>query len=251
MNKFTSLLYMTYFDFVVSYRRTVLGPLWVLIGPSLFTLMLGGLFAQLSGSSEELFVPHLAIGYITWNLMTGFISDPTTVFRRGAPRILQGDMTLLDVMAVEVMYHVLHYLHMLPIIVVVILYYDSPITAWTAVSLVGLAILIINGIWTTLFIGIISVRYRDLAEMLPAIMRIAFLATPIVWLPSAGGKEGILSLFVTWNPFHHFLELIRAPLLGQSIDLLSWLVVGGITVVGFLMSALAYRSLAHRVPLWL
>ena len=90
MNRFTSLLYITYFNFAVHYRKTVIGPLWVLIGPTLFIATLGLLFAEVSSATVEIFIPHLSVGVITWTLVSGFVIGSTTVFQRSRAQIMQG-----------------------------------------------------------------------------------------------------------------------------------------------------------------
>ncbi len=250
MNKFSSLLYMTYFDFAVHYRKTMIGPAWVLMGPSLFICTLGLLFASVSNSEKDIFIPHLSIGLVTWTLVSGFVIGSTTVFQRSRSQIMQAGMSLLDIVTVDVMRTVIQFLHQVIIIAVVFYVFDLSVTWYCLVSLIGLAILVVNGIWLTVLFGIIGARYRDLAEVVTALMRIAFLATPIIWLPGERGAGGIMGIFLTYNPFYHFLDIVRAPLLGQQITSLTWLVVAGFTVVGASLTLAFYRKLAHRVPLW-
>jgi ABC-2 type transport system permease protein/lipopolysaccharide transport system permease protein len=250
MNRLSSLLYMTYFDFAVQYRKTMIGPLWVLLGPTLFILTLGLLFSEVGNIPTSIFIPHLAIGLICWTLISGFVIGSTTVFQRNRAQIMQGGMSLVDIVVVEVLKTCVQFLHQLLILVVIFLYYDLQITWWSLTSLLGLIIVVLTGLWLTLLFGIIGARYRDLAEVVAAIMRIAFLATPIIWMPGEGGRGGVLGAFLTFNPFYHYLELIRAPLMGNEISPASWAVTGGMTLIGFLVTWLFYRKLYFRVALW-
>ena len=59
-----------------------------------------------------------------------------------------------------------------------------------------------------------------------------------------------LGAFLLFNPFYHFLELIRAPLLGNAIAPLSWVVVLSITAFGFWLAKAMYKRYGRRVPLW-
>ncbi len=250
MNKLTSLIYLAYFDFAVQYRRTMIGPVWVLLGPTLFIATLGFLFSEVSNIPTDVFIPHLSFGLIAWTLISGFVTGSTSVFQRSKAQIMQGGMTLLDIVAVDVMRTVLHFLHQLVIVVVVFLVFDLPWTLYSWVSLLGLVILIANGTWLTMFFGIVGVRYRDLFEVVSAIMRIAFLATPIIWMPGEFGRGGVMGAFMSYNPFYHFLEIVRAPLLGQVVSSLSWVVVAVFTLFGFAITSIFYRRLKQRVPLW-
>jgi ABC-2 type transport system permease protein/lipopolysaccharide transport system permease protein len=240
---------MTYFQFAVQYRKTMIGPAWVLLGPTLFILTLGMLFSEVSQVSAAEFVPHLAIGFICWTLISGFVIGSTTVFQRSRAQVLQGGMSLLDIVAVDVMRTILHFLHQIVIIVVVFFLYDLKWTYYSWVCFIGLVILIINGIWLTMLFGIIGARYRDLYEIVNAVMRIAFLATPIIWLPSERAG-GVMGAFLAFNPFYHFLNVIRAPLLGQPVEAVSWFVVIGFTVAGMGITTWFYHHLGRRIPLW-
>ena len=124
--------------------------------------------------------------------------------------------------------------------------------SWSALlSLAGLAIIILNGIWVTRLFGILGARYRDLSEVFQAVMRIAFLATPIIWIPGAGMRGGVMGAFLIFNPFYHFIEIVRAPLLGTPIAAMSWGIVAAITSIGFGLSWLVSRRFAPLVPLWI
>jgi len=243
-------LYIAGVNFLLRYRKTLLGPAWLLVGPSLFIGALGLLFSEVSGIPRAVFIPYLTIGLIVWTLISGFVTGSTTVLQRNRPQILQGGMPLAGLVMVEVFTTVLQFLHQLILIVAVFVIFGLGVGLYALVSLVGLILLIGNGIWLTIVFGIIGARYRDLAEIVQAIMRIAFLATPIIWMPGEGGRGGVMGAFLTFNPFYHFLELMRAPLLGNAIAPLSWLVVLSITALGFALAQLMYDRFARHVSLW-
>jgi ABC-2 type transport system permease protein len=243
-------LYSAWFNFVVNYRRTILGPAWLLVSPALFVGCLGLLFTKINATTASQFIPYFAIGYVCWTLVSGFITSSPTVFQRNQPQILQGGCSLTDIIMVDVIFTVLHFLHQAVIIVIVMLIYGIPLKFYSLVSLVGFTLIIANGIWLSYFFGIVGVRYRDLGQIVQSIVGIAFLATPIIWMPSMGDRSGVLEAFLTFNPLFHFLELIRAPLLGNPIAPLSWVVVLSITVAGFALARYTYDRLSRHIPLW-
>ena len=164
---------------------------------------------------------------------------------------MQGAMNLASIVVTEVFSTTLQFLHQVIIIVVVFVVMGKSISLYSLISFVGLLLLIANGFWLTYFFGIIGARYRDLREIITPIMRIAFLATPIIWIPDTGeGRSAVMTAFLTFNPFYHFLEIVRAPLLGNPIDPLSWIVVLAITGVGFTLAWIFQKRFAHKIPLW-
>jgi len=243
-------IFISWFNFAIRYRKTILGPAWLLVGPILFIAIIGRLFAQVGGIPEEIFIPHLTIGLVGWALAEGFVMKSTTVFSRAKAQILQGGMSLTDIVMVDVLSTIIYFAHQIVLILAVFLIFRLSVTPYALVSLVGLAFAVANGIWLTIFFGILGARYRDITEVIQAIMRIAFLATPIIWIPGDTGHGGLMGVFLVFNPFYHFLEIIRAPLMGEPIALLSWVVVISITVIGSLFAALFSHRFSKVVPLW-
>lgn len=246
-----SWLYAAWLQFLIRYRRTLLGPLWIMITPLLFICFLGSLFSEISKISPHEFIPHLAVGLITWSLINSFVTSSTLVFVHGKAQILQGNVSISSIVMMDVFSNILTFLHQVIIIVGVLIYYKIGFGFYSLLSFVGFFFLILNGIWLSFVFGILGARYRDLLEVVLAVMRIAFLATPIIWLPGDTGRGGLLSYFLTFNPFYHFLEIVRAPLLGNAIEPLSWIVVIVITVFGGGLAFWFHRRFSPLVPLWI
>ena len=80
-----------------------------------------------------------------------------------------------------------------------------------------------------------------------SIVRIAFFVTPIIWMPESLPGRAVLLEF---NPFFHYVELVRAPLLGQAPEFVSWLAVLGMTLGGWLVALVMFRNYRWRVAYW-
>lgn len=247
---FINVLYYTWYQFLIKYRRTALGPFWLLIGPTLFIVSLGKLFSHVGSVEVDHFIPHLTIGLVSWTLIQGFVTGSTTVFQRARAQLLQAGLPISSIILVDMGIVIIQFLHQAVLILLVMLYYQCNVSLYTFVSIIGLVFLIANGYWLVTVFGIIGARFRDLSEVTQAIMRIAFLATPIIWMPGEAGRGGVLGAYLTFNPFYHFLELVRAPLLNQPISAISWIVVILTTVCGFFLAYLFHYRYLKQVPLW-
>ncbi|MGB3456452.1 MAG: ABC transporter permease [Litorimonas sp.] len=241
--------YSTWMRLGLKYRRTALGPLWIVVGPAFFVIFLGYLFSRVNSSPTDVFVPHMATGYITWTLISGFIIGGSTVFVSRRTEILQGNMRLTDLALAACFDTLLLFLHQAVVILAVFLFFMKAPAPTAPFALLGLLVLFANGLWVTTFLGIIGARQRDLVEVIAAVTRIMFFITPIIWIPQ-NGTGGFLGAYLVFNPFYHFLEMVRAPLLGTPVATVSYMVVGTITVVGFAVTWLTYRRLVRGVPLW-
>lgn len=83
----------------------------------------------------------------------------------------------------------------------------------------ALILAIANAMWVGLLLGTLCTRFRDIPQIVQSLMRVAFFVTPVIWIPAQLGTREHLAL---WNPFTYFVELIRAPLLGQVPPPLTW-----------------------------
>lgn len=246
----TILLSLALMTFLIRYRRTALGPLWLIVGPSLFVAVLGLLYSEIGGIDPAVFLPHLAVGLVMWTLVAGFVTNSATIYQRKRAQILQAGLSLREIIIVDVMTIALNFAHQIPIIVVVFLIYRTGLSWMALQALPAIVIVIANGYWVMRCFGILGARYRDLSEVFQAVMRIAFLATPIIWMPGEGVRSGLMGHFLMFNPFYHFIEIVRAPLLGQQAEPLNWGVVLAITLVGFIVTHLFTRRYNRFVPLW-
>ena len=247
-------IFTTWFKFLSRYRRTAIGPLWIIGSPILFIVFLGMLFVGLSDFSTSEFIPHLAVGVVCWTLLGGYLMRSHNVFLRNRAYLMQGKATQTDVVLFDNAELVVHFSHQCSIIVAVCLYYGTLVWPYSLLSLLGLALVILNGYWVTFVFGILGCRFRDFGEMISSITSIAFLATPIIWMPvkdgGKGGRATIMEVYMTYNPFYHFLEIVRAPLLGNPVELLTWYVVFSITIIGYLLVAFMYWRYRHMIVFW-
>jgi ABC-type polysaccharide/polyol phosphate export permease len=98
--------------------------------------------------------------------------------------------------------------------------------------------------------SILGTRYKDVAEIVQFVMRISFLATPVIWMPSSE-KAQSLGLLLYFNPFYYLLEIVRAPLQGVVPSWEIWAVPLVMLFLGWSLSAVLYRKYASYIPVWL
>ena len=55
---------------------------------------------------------------------------------------------------------------------------------------------------------------------------------------------------IEFNPLLHYVDIVRAPLLGADQELRHWVVVIVLTIVGWTVTAFAMRQYRSRVPYW-
>ena len=116
----------------------------------------------------------------------------------------------------------------------------------------ALVLIMLNCVWVALCFGILATRYRDISPLLFSLVQLLFFMTPIIWNESTLQQQGAgaYAKIIELNPLLNYLDIVRAPLLGADQELRHWVVVLVLTVVGWILAALAMRQYRARVPYW-
>ncbi len=245
--------YSTWLIFAVQYRRTFFGPLWALLNPLLFSLALGALYGRVSGTPPDIFIPHMVVGLVAWTLLAEIVNRASGLLVANKGLLLQGNISNTDIICKDLFYSFLSFAHQLPIILGVSLFFGHLTLTGILLTTLGTIFYLLNGIWVMVVLGTIAARFRDIPEVVSAIMRIAFLASPILWMANLEGLRtgGMIEAYTIYNPFYHFLEIVRAPMLEKTIDPISYPVVITITLVGFLIASVVYAKTWRQTNLWI
>jgi ABC-2 type transport system permease protein len=198
----------------------------------------------------------VAVGLIVWNVINASILEGAEVFVANEGLIKQLPSALSVHVYRLVWRQMLFFAHNLLIYFVVLALFGVwRELHWTVVfAIPALVLLFLNAMWVSVLFGIFSTRYRDIAPILGSMTLMLFVLTPVMWntksLQEQGGQVAERARLAEVVPTYHYLEIVRAPLLGDDQKLYHWAIVGAITVVGWIAAALAMRRYRSRVPYW-
>lgn len=241
-------------DIKQRYRRSTLGPLWITIATGVMALALGLLYSMLFQLPVREFLPHVTVGLIIWGFISGCIKDGAEIFIQNEGLIKQLPSALSVHVYRLVWRQALFLAHNLIIWVLLILIFRIDLGWNVLLAIPALFLLIVNGVWVAMFFGIVATRFRDIAPLLESMVQLLFYITPIVWtthtLREQGGDVAQRARLAEINPLYHYLEIIRAPMIGQEVYAYHWWIVIGFTVVGLALALLAMRQWRFRVSYW-
>ena len=89
----------------------------------------------------------------------------------------------------------------------------------------GLALFLLNCVWTAGVVGILSTRFRDIPLIVTNAFMALFWLTPVVY--ELDQMSGPIRTLISYNPLYHVLEVFRAPLLLTAPSAANWLVAIG------------------------
>jgi ABC-type polysaccharide/polyol phosphate export permease len=134
--------------------------------------------------------------------------------------------------------------HHLVIIIAVLVIYGYWRTMNLPLAILGLALVIINTSWISMIVGIASARFRDIPQIVISVMQFAIFMTPVFWRADTFPKRHALLVF---NPFYHMLDAIRAPLLGKTVGLESYVILVAMALVGWSLTFWTFTSTRRRI----
>ncbi|MDO5506862.1 MAG: ABC transporter permease [Corynebacterium casei] len=241
-------------DIKQRYRRSVLGPFWITIATGVMALALGLLYSMLFQLPLADFLPHVTVGLIMWNFISGAIKEGSTIFIDNEGLIKQLPAPLSVHVYRLVWRQTLFLGHNLIIWLLLILIFPRTLGWEFFLVIPGMLLLIVNGVWVAMFFGIVATRFRDVAPLLEALTQLLFYVTPIVWttktLTDQGGAVADRARIAEINPLYHYLEIVRAPMIGEPVAAYHWWIVLGCTAVGLFLAMMAMRQWRFRVSYW-
>lgn len=235
-------------DIKQRYRRSMLGPFWLTLSMAIMIAALGFLYGELFAIDLATYMPFLTLGFIIWGFIAAVITEGCTSFIAAEGYIRQVRLPFALHVFRSVWRNLIMLAHNAVVFVpIVIIFQVWP--GWSALLVIpGVALLIINAVWLTLLLGALSARFRDIPQISASLVQVAFFVTPIIWMPELL-RDRIM--FADANPFYHFVEMLRAPLLGKVPSMLTYGVVAGVTVVGWLVTWLFFRRFRARLAYWI
>jgi ABC-type polysaccharide/polyol phosphate export permease len=242
---------MSVLDIRRRYRRTILGPFWTSFSMALFIMGLGLVFSKLWKLDINEYIPFLTSGFIVWFPISAMILEGATVF--------VSSFGVVSVMPLPYSIFILNLVfrnflvmgHHMVVYVLVAIFLTVDLNGVQLLAIPAAALVMINGVWVAIVVGIICARYRDLTPLFGNILQILVFMSPIFWPPAQLGERGVGIILVKMNLFYHFVELMRAPLLGKVPSTLTYLVVLGTTIVGWTFTLWFFGRYRHRIVYWL
>lgn len=237
-------------DIKAKYRRSKLGQWWITISVAFFITVIGGLYRGIFDADSGNYLAYLAIGYITWLFIQDSVNSGCNILAQAKAFMLQKSWptsTFVYRLVYKELLVLAHHAILLP-----------PIFLWLGLwpglsglfyGFMGLCMTAFTSFWVVFLLAIISLRYRDFPPIAQSLMRMAFFATPIIWIERDLGAFG--DLVTLLNPFGYFIKIVRDPLLGMGFPIQAWLIAITISLLMVLISLLTLSLTKNRLSYWL
>ncbi|GAB2492677.1 hypothetical protein GCM10027084_01590 [Pseudoxanthomonas sangjuensis] len=241
----------SWMDILVRARRSRLGAIWLLMPSAIYVFGMGSIFAGMQGKSLDAFAAHVALGVMVFRGLMSTVIGSAGIYAASASFILDGRTRLTDYVLQALGKSFFDFLMCIPVACIALVLFGH--VEWLGILVAPLALLVIyfNALWISVVLSLAGARFPDLGQLLSNVSVFMFLLTPILWHPEDMPADSFRGQLMRANPFYHYVELFRAPILGDPIEPATCWFMGVSTLVGLLFAAFLYRRYARWVPLWI
>lgn len=241
-------VYFAWSETVARYRRSTLGPLWLVLGTAVGVTGMGFIWSILLNQDMQSFIPSITVGLVVWQFISGVITESAGMFVRNSTMLVNIRLPVYLITFQAFGRHLINLGHNLVVVLAVFLIFPHYNSWVSLLALPGLLIVSINLIAVMQLVGIIGARFRDLEPLIVSFFPILFFLSPVIYRPGQlGGAEAIMA----FNPIAHYIRVIRDPMLGIVPDVQHYLIVLILTAATVLLSIWMTGSRAYRLPYWM
>lgn len=239
-------IYLAFFDIKMKYRRSYIGPWWETLSAILIIGALGFLWSKIFHIDLLLYIPYFSIGFIFWLFIASQINESCEIFYLHQNVITNIQIPYHSFVLRLALKNLIILCHSFLILIPIILYSFEP-NWFFFTSIIGVFILFFNLIFLSVIIAIFCLRFHDTKYAVGNIIQIVFFITPIVWMPKLISDKFWLMEF---NPFYHWINLIREPILHKFIPLNSLIFSCSTILLLAIISFYIVGRVKTRIPLW-
>jgi len=234
-------------DVRLRFRRSVIGPLWILLNLGIFVGGAGLVYSAILGQPLGSFLPYLITGYVVWGYVLASLTDGSFAFVNAEGYIKQfsypKEIYLLRSLVSSTC---ILSIGLLAVLIMQVTIGQFSISGWL-MAIPGLVLLASVALGHITISAYLCTRFRDWPHAVSGLMQVAFFITPIMF-PATMLKEQNLSFIYAWNPLYYVIDIVRHPIVGEGFPPMSHyiavliylaLIAGIATIVA--------RRLDHRV----
>lgn len=197
---------------VSRFRRTILGPFWLAANFIVIAFSMAYVFGGMAAGGAHSLLPKLMAGLLAWGILGAPISEAAGVFISAGPMMHAQRMPLSFHVYLLMFRATINFVaQLLALWLIYLLLRIGALPAWPI--LLGLPLVLITSFLLSLILAMPSTRFRDVNQLTGFGFQILFFVTPVFW--DSSQMKPRYRFILDYNPFAHYVELIREPLLGR------------------------------------
>jgi lipopolysaccharide transport system permease protein len=231
------------------FARTALGSFWLgisnLLSIAALSLVYGAVFKVKDFNS---YVVYLGVGLVVWNSIAAAVQSAPNLFKLNATNIKNSNTHPIFYSLEEWVFQLQTFFQSFGLVLLVLSFFQPGLIPNLIIhGMLPLLNLLIFIYWFPLLLCLLGARYEDFFQMIPIVLQLMFLLTPILYQKETLGS---LSWTADLNPLYRILSNLRHALIQgelKSDQALSLIIINLLGVYGSVW--LLERQRRH-LPFW-
>ncbi|WP_255441417.1 MULTISPECIES: ABC transporter permease [unclassified Synechococcus] len=232
------------------FSRTTLGSFWMGLSNLLSVGVLGVVYGTVLNVQDPIrYIIYLGLGITIWGLISMTSVAGSTLFMQRRDQLVNNALPSIFYCLEEWAFQLQTFAQAFVVILVAFAFLD-PALLLNAVRFIWLPMLNLSlfAFWILVLMALLGARFKDFAQLMPIILQLLFLVSPILYKREGLGRLGLLADF---NPFYQALAPLRNALIDGRLQLGSEVMSLVINGLGVMLAVWALRRLRYRLPLWI
>ncbi|MAJ23758.1 MAG: phosphate ABC transporter permease [Candidatus Pelagibacter sp.] len=229
------------------FARTTLGSFWLGFSNLLSIGTLGIVYGTVFSVEDfKSYFVYLGFGLVVWNTISSSISNSPTLFAHNSSNIKNMNLKPIFYTLEEWSFQLQTFIQSFILVFFVFLFLKSTlIINLLLYSWLPLLNLIIFIYWFPLIVCLISVRFTDIAQLVPIVLQLVFLTSPILYRKESLGSLGWITNI---NFIYQILDPLRVSIINGTINYQNSMLLLICNFVGLFLTLRYLEIESRRLP---
>lgn len=229
------------------FARTALGSFWLGVSNLLSIGVLGFVYGTVFKVPHfpEYFV-YLGIGLTVWSFIAGSISSAPSLFESNSRNILNSSLNPIFYTLEEWSFQLQTFLQSFLVVGIALSFLAPTIFLHLfTVGLLPLLNLVIFAFWLPILICLLGARFHDVYQLVPIILQLAFLLSPILYKKASLGPFAWIGNI---NPPYVVLDQLRSAVIQGTVSYSLSLSILAVNIIGTYLALLVLERNRKSLP---
>ena len=231
----------------VRFIRTALGPIWEILGTTIFLIFISFVWSKLWGDTFFSFFCYLYSGFIIWKAISSIIGDATYLYSDTYSNCFENvNINPFVFCMSHTAKNFIVLLMNFPILIFILI---INVSSWIWLIYYFL-IFFITGVATSFILAVFCLKFRDLQFSIIVALQLIFFMTPVIWkIDQLSDKAQ--RFIIEPNLLYHYIEFFRSCVLYGVINYKSLAIISITTLVLVIISLILYKNVNKKIIFWI
>ena len=229
--------------------RTIFGSFWLgfsnLLSITALAFVYGAVFKV---KDFNTYVVYLGIGLVIWNTIASAVGSAPNLFEHNQAHVHNTNLNPIFYSLEEWAFQLQTFVQSFLMVVLALSFFQyNLIINLLKVGWLPIVNLFLFLFWLPLIVCLLGARYRDLYQLVPIILQLVFLLSPILYRKE---NLGSMAWAADLNPLYRILSPVRDSLMSGNIDFLTSIFIFLINMMCVWISLLLLNRERPNLPFW-